>query len=262
MKKMSLTLLSIFLVVVLAACGQSEQEGQETEPATNGSSTPQSGGDEQDVETEDDQSSNEATNEEDTTMYPQLSNEVAANEALVVMNTTMGPIKIKLFPEKAPKTVENFLTHAENGYYDGIIFHRVIQDFMIQGGDPTGTGMGGESIYGNSFEDEFTMDLFNLRGALSMANAGPNTNGSQFFIVQASNPPASAAQMTQGGWPEEIAKAYEANGGTPHLDQKHTVFGQVIEGMDVVDNIANAKTGGQDKPVEEISIQSIEIIQK
>ena len=83
--------------------------------------------------------------------------------------------------------MENFLTHAENGYYDGMIFHRVIQDFMIQGGDPTGTGMGGESIYGAEFEDEFSMNLFNLRGALSMANAGPNTNGSQFFIVQALN---------------------------------------------------------------------------
>ena len=119
-------------------------------------------------------------------MYPQLSTEVASNEALVIMHTSMGHLKIKLFPELAPKTVENFLTHAENSYYDGIIFHRVIQDFMIQGGDPTGTGMGGESIYGEEFEDEFSMNLFNLYGALSMANAGPNTNGSQFFIVQAS----------------------------------------------------------------------------
>src|SRR5690625_1176466 len=112
-------------------------------------------------------------------MYPQLSNEVAENEALVVMNTNQGAIKIKLFPELAPKTVENFLTHAENGYYNGIIFHRVIEDFMIQGGDPTGTGMGGESIWGEQFEDEFTPLLFNIRGALSMANSGPNTNGSR-----------------------------------------------------------------------------------
>ncbi len=88
-------------------------------------------------------------------MYPQLSKEVAENEVLVEMKTTLGAIKIKLFPEQAPKTVENFLTHAKNGYYEGIIFHRVIKDFMIQGGDPTGTGMGGESIYGHSFEDEF-----------------------------------------------------------------------------------------------------------
>ncbi|PIC82155.1 peptidylprolyl isomerase [Sporosarcina sp. P1] len=196
-------------------------------------------------------------------MYPQLSTEVAENEALVTMNTTMGSIKIKLFKEQVPKTVENFLTHAENGYYDGIIFHRVIPEFMIQGGDPTGTGMGGESIYGNTFQDEFTMDLFNLRGALSMANAGPNTNGSQFFIVQASSlAGASASQLKKGGWPEEIADAYEENGGTPHLDQKHTVFGQVLEGMDVVDKIANAKANRDNKPKEEIKIESIEIIQK
>lgn len=199
---------------------------------------------------------------EATIMYPQLSNEVAENEALVVMNTNQGSMKIKLFPEQAPKTVENFLTHAENGYYDGIIFHRVIKDFMIQGGDPTGTGMGGASIYGDTFEDEFTMDLFNLRGALSMANAGPGTNGSQFFIVQASQAPGSAEQMKQGGWPEEIAEAYEKMGGTPHLDQRHTVFGQVIEGMDIVDKIATVKTGRQDKPVEDVVIESIEILQK
>lgn len=205
---------------------------------------------------------NSKNSKEATTMYPQLSNEVAANEALVVMNTTMGPIKIKLFPEQAPKTVENFLTHAENGYYDGIIFHRVIEDFMIQGGDPTGTGMGGASIYGETFEDEFSMELFNLKGALSMANAGPGTNGSQFFIVHASEVPGSADQMKKGGWPEEIAEAYVEKGGTPHLDQKHTVFGQVIEGMDVVDKIAKVKKGRQDKPVEDISIESIEILQK
>lgn len=196
-------------------------------------------------------------------MYPQLSKEVAANEALVVMNTTMGPIKIKLFPEIAPKTVENFLTHAENGYYNGIIFHRIIEDFMIQGGDPTGTGMGGESIYGHSFEDEFSTKAFNLRGALSMANAGPGTNGSQFFIVQASRVPGGTAkQLKKAGFPDEISAAYEELGGTPHLDHKHTVFGHVIEGMDVVDKMAAVKKGRQDKPVEDISIESIEILQK
>ena len=196
-------------------------------------------------------------------MYPQLSTEVAANEALVVMNTTLGPIKIKLFPEVAPKTVENFLTHAENGYYDGIIFHRVMNEFMIQGGDPTGTGMGGESIYGGSFEDEFSTKVFNLRGALSMANAGPNTNGSQFFIVQKTNVDGGTIkQLKNAKFPEEIVTAYSETGGTPHLDHMHTVFGQVIEGMDTVDKIATAKTGAQDKPVEEISIESIEILQK
>ena len=193
--------------------------------------------------------------------FPQLV-EKATNEKNIIMQTNKGDIHISLFPEVAPKAVENFLALAEKGYYNGVIFHRVIEDFMIQGGDPTGTGMGGASIYGETFEDEFSMELFNLKGALSMANAGPGTNGSQFFIVHASEVPGSADQMKKGGWPEEIAEAYVEKGGTPHLDQKHTVFGQVIEGMDVVDKIAKVKKGRQDKPVEDISIESIEILQK
>ena len=176
MRKMYFSLLTIFVLSCLPLAETVLIENKKPEEVVSAGKAP--------VEENSTKNSEEAT-----TMYPQLSKEVAANEALVVMNTTMGPIKIKLFPEQAPKTVENFLTHAENGYYDGIIFHRVIEDFMIQGGDPTGTGMGGESIYGNTFEDEFTMDLFNLKGALSMANAGPGTNGSQFFIVQASEVP-------------------------------------------------------------------------
>lgn len=252
MKNIVYLLMTILLVGGLAACGQNPKLEEESTQNQD--------------QAQDEQSKNqeekESNLEEETIMYPQLSTEVAANEALVVMNTNHGAVKIKLFPEQAPKTVENFLTHAENGYYDGIIFHRVIEDFMIQGGDPTGTGMGGESIFGSTFEDEFSMELFNLRGALSMANAGPGTNGSQFFIVQNSSAPASAKQMKDGGWPEEIAEAYEANGGTPHLDQKHTVFGQVIEGMDIVDAIAKVKKGAQDKPVEDVVIESIEILQK
>jgi peptidyl-prolyl cis-trans isomerase B (cyclophilin B) len=199
----------------------------------------------------------------DVMMYPQLSSEVAENEVLVEMNTTLGAIKIKLFPEQAPKTVENFLTHAKNGYYEGIIFHRVITDFMIQGGDPTGTGMGGESIYGHSFEDEFAPELMNLRGALSMANAGPNTNGSQFFIVQMSKVPANMiGQMQDAGFPEEVINAYKEHGGTPWLDGKHTVFGHVVEGMDVVDKIANVEKDFRDKPVEDVVIESIKVIEK
>lgn len=249
MKKYYFSLLSILVIILLTACGTAADKEQVLEKEKPADQVPA-------------EENNIKDQEEATIMYPQLSKEVAANEALVVMNTTLGPIKIKLFPEQAPKTVENFLTHAENGYYDGIIFHRVIKDFMIQGGDPTGTGMGGASIYGDTFEDEFTMDLFNLNGALSMANAGPGTNGSQFFIVQASQAPGTAKQMEEGGWPAEIAKAYEETGGTPHLDQKHTVFGQVIEGMDVVNKIADVKKGAQDKPVEDVVIESIEILQK
>lgn len=195
-------------------------------------------------------------------MFPQLTKEVNEGEVLVEMKTTLGAIKIKLFPKRAPKTVENFLGHAKSGYYEGIIFHRVITDFMIQGGDPTGTGMGGESIWGDSFEDEFDQELFNLRGALSMANAGPNTNGSQFFIVQMQHTPSDMlGQMEQAGYPKEIIEEYAKVGGTPWLDYKHTVFGHVVEGMDIVDKIANVEKDMRDKPLEDVKIESITIFE-
>ena len=159
--------------------------------------------------------------------------------------------------------MENFITHAKNGYYNGILFHRVIRDFMIQCGDPLGNGTGGESIWGRPFADEFTPELHNIRGALSMANAGPGTNGSQFFIVQASECPAQMLeqmrQLEDRGFPAECAQAYAQLGGTPWLDFKHTVFGQVFAGMDVVDNIAAARVDGADKPLEDIKIIEIEV---
>lgn len=182
-------------------------------------------------------------------------------EKIAVMKTNMGDIKIRLFPEIAPKAVENFISHSQNGYYDGLIFHRVIKDFMIQGGDPTGTGRGGESIYGRSFEDEFDLSARNYRGALSMANAGPNTNGSQFFIVQAKNVDegliSQMVELADRGFPQEVTENYKKVGGTPWLDFKHTVFGQVFEGMDVVDAIAGVKVGPQDKPVDDVIIEKI-----
>lgn len=190
--------------------------------------------------------------------FPQLSKEVANNEKVATLKTTMGDLKIKLFPEVAPKAVENFVKLAESGYYNGIIFHRVIPDFMIQGGDPTGTGMGGESVWGSAFEDEFSDKAYNLKGALSMANAGPGTNGSQFFIVSASQTPANmVGQLEAAGYPVEIVEAYKENGGTPWLDNRHTVFGHVIEGMDVVDAIQSVKRGPQDKPVNDIDRKSV-----
>ena len=145
------------------------------------------------------------------------------------MHTTHGAIALELFDEDAPKTVENFKRLAGDGFYDGIIFHRVIPDFMIQGGCPQGTGTGGP---GYTFEDEIN-DHKIIRGTLAMANAGPNTNGSQFFIVTA-----------------------EA---TPWLDGKHTVFGRVTSGMDLVDRISNAATDSRDKPLEDVTMQSVEV---
>ncbi len=185
-------------------------------------------------------------------------------DMIAIMKTTMGDIKIKLFHEFAPKAVENFTTHAKNGYYDGLIFHRVIPNFMIQGGDPMGSGIGGESIWGTPFEDEFAPELHNLRGALSMANSGPCTNGSQFFIVQAKEAPAQMLQQmeqltAEDGFPPEATASYKELGGTPWLDFRHTVFGQVFEGMDVVDAIAEVKTGMNDKPIEDVKIISITV---
>lgn len=186
-----------------------------------------------------------------------------AGDLVAIMHTNMGDIKIKLFEKQVPKTVKNFVELAKKGYYNGIIFHRVIKDFMIQGGDPTGTGMGGESIYGEKFEDEFDLTLHNVRGALSMANAGPNTNGSQFFIVQASECPEAMLgqmrQLTDRGFPEETIADYEALGGTPWLDFKHSVFGQVYEGMKVVDDIANVRCGAGDRPMYDVVIEGIDI---
>jgi cyclophilin family peptidyl-prolyl cis-trans isomerase len=145
------------------------------------------------------------------------------------LHTNHGAIAIELFDEDAPKTVENFLKLAGDGFYDGVVFHRIIPDFMIQGGDPTGTGMGGP---GYTFEDEFNEHKVE-RGALAMANAGPNTNGSQFFIV------TTAA--------------------APWLDGKHTVFGRVTDGMDAVDTIEQVDTDAQDKPREPVVIKRVEL---
>ena len=149
--------------------------------------------------------------------------------AEATLHTNHGAIRLELFPDDAPKTVENFETLARDGFYDGVIFHRVIPDFMIQGGDPEGTGTGGP---GYTFEDEIN-DHKVERGALAMANAGPNTNGSQFFIVTA-----------------------EA---CPWLDGKHTVFGRVVEGMDVVDAISALPKDARDRPIEPVVIERVEL---
>ncbi|MBM4167575.1 MAG: peptidylprolyl isomerase [Ignavibacteria bacterium] len=154
-----------------------------------------------------------------------------------VIETNMGTIEIELFEKATPKTVKNFVGHAEKGYYDGIVFHRVIDNFMIQGGDPTGTGRGGESIYGEPFEDEIVDTLRHTGpGILSMANRGPNTNGSQFFITVVA---------------------------TPWLDGKHTVFGKVVNGLDVVKSIGKVKTSKPaDRPLTDVVMQKVTIVRK
>ncbi|MFV0558346.1 MAG: peptidylprolyl isomerase [Enterococcus sp.] len=201
-----------------------------------------------------------------TLELPQLSSEVADNEDLIEMVTTEGTIKIKLFPEIAPKAVENFVTHAKDGYYDGLTFHRVIDEFMIQGGDPKGDGTGGESIWGEGFGPEISNQLYHIRGALAMAQSSqPNSIGSQFYIVQ--NDEDVHDGLLTDDYPLDIIDAYK-NGGTPSLDGSYTVFGQVIEGMDVVDTIAQAETTGDastgedSTPKDPVKINEINILQE
>ena len=191
--------------------------------------------------------------------FPQLHLE-NQHGTTATIKTNKGDITLQLFDKLAPKTVKNFVELAQDGYYDGVIFHRVIPNFMIQGGDPTGTGRGGKSIYGEQFEDEFSDQLFNLRGALSMANAGPNTNGSQFFIVTMDEVPAQmVGQLEAAGFPAEIIDAYKERGGTPWLDNKHTVFGHLVAGEDVAQAIQNVERDAADKPLEDVTIETIDI---
>ncbi|WP_411677700.1 peptidylprolyl isomerase [Caproicibacter sp.] len=212
-------------------------------------------------------------------------------EEIAVLTTSKGTVKIRLFPDAAPKAVENFKGLIQKGYYNNLTFHRVINHFMIQTGDPKGDGTGGESIWGKEFADEFNRNLLNLRGAVAMANSGKDTNGSQFFVNQANvsdfsgwdyyqqayqvyqqNPEAFLAKYNTN-WidmskvTQEYKAAYEKYGGNPALDgyynvveQGYTVFGQVFDGMDVVDQIASVSTDGNNKPDEAISIQKAQIV--
>ena len=218
---------------------------------------------------------------------PQL-DAVSPGEEIAIIHTSHGSIWVRLFPELVPNGVENFVTHARNGFYDGLIFHRVIENFMIQGGCPLGMGTGGESIWGGSFDDEFTPMLRHITGALAYANSGPNTNGSQFYIVNMPNitpdqvelfeyiienqhsyvfGPDGQQIMDEDGnavtygqiFPESLARAYAETGGSLHLDGRHTVFGQVFRGMDVVNSISATPTGAGDRPVEDVVIHTIEI---
>lgn len=218
MKKLSL-LLFMLSFALLTACGQTPEEEiskvfQDGPPETV--------------------SNNQTTMAEfDQTAMPETGDQIA------VLETNKGTIKIRLFPIKVPKTVENFVGLIEKDYYNGIIFHRVIPNFMIQGGDPTGTGTGGESLWGDKFEDEPNEKLSNMPGSIAMANSGPNTNGSQFFINQGNN---------------DFLDCHN-----PASPSCHTVFGQVFEGMDVVNTIINVETGAADKPVENVVMKKVTV---
>lgn len=217
--------------ILLTACGNSAEQDiskvyQDSPPVDNAAVTPPAVTDDQVTPPTDTTTNPTNMSKFDQTALPEK------GEQIVVMETSLGTIKIKLFPTKAPKTVENFIGLADKGYYNGLIFHRVIPGFMIQGGDPTGTGMGGESLWKGKFEDEISSDLSYLKGAVAMANSGPNTNGSQFFIVQADE-------------------------GNDILARSYSMFGQAFEGLDIVDKIANVERNGSDKPLTDVVMKKV-----
>lgn len=185
-------------------------------------------------------------------------------ETIAIMHVkNFGDIKFKFFEDVAPKAVENFLTHAQNGYYNGVTFHRIINEFMIQGGDPTATGAGGESIWGENFQAEVDYNYVPYRGSLCMASSSLGI-GSQFFITQANYSETMEKSMENSGYPKSLIEQYKNYGGYLSLYMQYTVFGQVFEGMEVVDKIAEVETelsssNEKSKPVEDVVIESIEV---
>ena len=266
--------LAVMAMMLMSGCASSGTASEEGSTATEGAAAQTDGTQDEQTQKYIDHLLMEAE------AMPQL-DAPREGDQVATITTNYGDIQIKLCPDQAPKAVENFVTLAEEGYYDGLTFHRVINNFMIQGGDPNGDGTGGESCWGGEFEDEFDPELYHFRGALSMANSGADTNGSQFFIVQ--NPALQegyfdfvdqvreqygddnllynnqTGKLLRTNYTEAVREKYEALGGNPDLDYGYTVFGQVYEGMDVVDSIAAVQTDENDKPVEDVIIESITI---
>ncbi len=180
-------------------------------------------------------------------------------DVIAVFETSQGTFKALLYRDQAPLAVDNFVQLADSGYYDGCEFHRVIADFVIQTGDPTGTGSGGESASGTPFRNEYSEKLHHFRGALGMANAATDQNKSQFYVVQGATVTKELLdQMAQLGYDQAVIDAYTKNGGTPTLDFRYTVFGQVYEGLDIVETISKVKTK-DDRPVKAVTLISVVI---
>ena len=196
----------------------------------------------------------------------QFAEPVTGDTVAEIVIRDYGSIYVRFFEDAAPKAVENFITLAKEGYYDGLTFHRIIEDFMLQGGDPTGTGSGGESIWKENFKDEFSNDLQPYRGALCMANSGPDTNGSQFFLVQASNTYNEdildqIEDKYDTKFDDKARDEYGTIGGTPWLFKMHTVFGQIYKGLDVLDLVAKVKKTDAEMgiPATEVIIEKITV---
>ncbi|HEX3029254.1 MAG TPA: peptidylprolyl isomerase [Clostridia bacterium] len=255
--KKSLILIISICVLFLTACGTSKENttSPESSQTSNNSSnkiTP---------------SKNESSKEVSYQFTPPKK-----GDEIAIIKTSLGDITIRFFPSESPKAVENFIEHSKKNYYNGLLFHRVINNFMIQTGDPKGDGTGGESIWSKPFEDELSEKLHYFRGAVAMANSGANTNGSQFFIVQ--NPTVDNTyeqMMTYNNFSKELLNQYKMKGGSPHLEPGfcnpnsgnittgYSIFGQVIDGLDVVDKIASVTVDNSYKPQSDVKMQEVVI---
>lgn len=265
-KSILLVILTVVLgamLLILTACKNEEAQGNEQIVALDSSSKTT-----ENVNNVNTESGNNTKKEErvvDTIDYKSAVEKQMAlpekGETIAIIHVkNFGDIKVKFFEDVAPKAVENFITHAKEGYYDGLIFHRVIDEFMIQGGDPEGTGYGGESIWGEGFGTELDYNLVPYRGSLCMAmSSAPNSIGSQFFITQAHYSEKMESNLKTMGYPSGLLEQYEAYGGYLSLYLQYTVFGQVYEGIEVVDAIAGVATNSSDKPLEDVVIESIEV---
>lgn len=277
LKKLTMMFFIILSVIISAGCASSDKNADDnktTEQEVDEISSQSDNG-------TNNESENETNNQNiDSSVYPQLEG-VKEGDDIAIIDTDMGTIKVWFFNKYAPKAVENFITHAKEGYYDGLTFHRVIENFVIQGGDPLGDGTGGESIWKEGFPLEVNPQLRHFRGALCMARANdPNSNGSQFYFVQNPelndiakqkleefsntqeqpvNPEDAQGLKIKDVFPQIIIDEYKKQGGEPSLDLGYTVFGQVYEGIEVIDKIAKAETDSSDKPVEDIKIKSIKV---
>lgn len=242
------------LVFVLTGCGD-EKTNQTAKKATNTNKTSNT------VKNSSKEDSKVKVNYAEAAQK-QMAMPEAGETVATIHIRNYGDVKVKFFEEIAPKAVENFVTHAKEGYYNGVTFHRVMNEFMIQGGDPEGTGRGGESIWGKDFEEELAPELVPYRGSLCMASRGLENSpslGSQFFITQAHYDEQMENYMKAYSFPTELLEQYKNYGGYLSLYQQYTVFGQVYEGMDVVDRIAAVATDENDKPLEDVVIESIEV---
>lgn len=256
MKKITKILLLVFVTVIMLLVLTGCESENATQIKFNNSDTTSN-------------TTNNTENEEGEVKLSDIDFKSAAEKQMAMPNSgdtvaimhikDYGDVKFKFFEDVAPKAVENFLTHAREGYYNGLTFHRVINEFMIQGGDPEGDGTGGESIWGEGFGTELDYTLVPYRGSLCMAMSSlPNSIGSQFFITQAHYSEDMYSYL-KNSLPVSLMNQYKEYGGYLSLYMQYTVFGQVYEGMDIIDKIAAVETDENDKPITDVVIESIEV---